>query len=215
MTAMLQSMLTYIQNNGTQLLNQLFTHLGVSLLSLVLAALIGIPCGYLAAQSPKAERWVSGSFQVLRVIPSLAVLVLLIPLVGTGIVPAAIALTLLAVPPILLNTIVGFRDVPDFMVETAAGIGMTEREALWKVRVPLALPFILSGLRTALVEVVASATLAAKIGAGGLGEVIFTGLGLNRSDLLVLGGVLVAVLSLLCGAVFDAVTRTLLKYKYV
>lgn len=215
MTAMLQSMLTYLQNNGTQLLNQLFTHLGVSLLSLVLAALIGIPCGYLAAQSPKAERWVSGPFQVLRVIPSLAVLVLLIPLVGTGIAPAAIALTLLAIPPILLNTIVGFRDVPDFMVETAAGIGMTEREALWKVRVPLALPLILSGLRTALVEVVASATLAAKIGAGGLGEVIFTGLGLNRSDLLVLGGVLVAVLSLLCGGVFDAITRKLLKYKYV
>lgn len=212
---MLQSMIAYIQGNEGQLVNQLFTHLGVSLLSLVLAALIGIPCGYLAAQSSKAERWVSGPFQVLRVIPSLAVLVLLIPLVGTGIVPAAIALTLLAIPPILLNTMVGFRDVPDFMVETAAGIGMTEREALWKVRVPLALPLILSGLRTALVEVVASATLAAKIGAGGLGEVIFTGLGLNRADLLVLGGVLVAVLSLLCGAVFDAITRTLLKYKYV
>ncbi len=143
------------------------------------------------------------------------VLILLIPLVGTGIVPAAIALTLLAIPPILLNTIVGFRDVPDFMVETAAGIGMTDREALWKVRVPLALPLILSGLRTALVEVVASATLAAKIGAGGLGEVIFTGLGLNRADLLVLGGVLVAILSLLCGGVFDAITRKLLKYKYI
>ena len=188
---MLESMLTYLQTHAPELMNQILTHLGISLLSLLLAALIGIPCGYLAAQSPKSEKWVTGPFQVLRVVPSLAVLVLLIPLAGTGIVPAAIALTVLAVPPILLNTIVGFRDVPAFMVETAAGVGMTEQEALWQVRIPLALPLMLSGVRTALVEVVASATLAAKIGAGGLGEVIFTGLGLNRSDLLVLGGVLV------------------------
>ena len=212
---MLQSMSTYIQTHPAELAEQILTHLGVSLLSLAIAALIGIPCGYLASRSPKAERWVTGSFQVLRVVPSLAVLVLLIPLVGTGIVPAAIALVLLAVPPILLNTIVGFRDVPEFMLETAAGIGMTEREILWRVRVPLALPLMLSGLRTALVEVVASATLAAKIGAGGLGEVIFTGLGLNRSDLLVLGGMLVGGLSLLCGALFDGISRKLMKYKYV
>lgn len=212
---MLLTMGEYVQSHAPELLEQVLTHCGISLLSLMIAALIGIPCGYLAAQSPKNEKWVSGSFQVLRVIPSLAVLVLLIPLVGTGLVPAAAALTLLAVPPILLNTIVGFRDVPDFMVETAAGIGLTARESLWKVRVPLALPLILSGLRTALVEVVASATLAAKIGAGGLGEVIFTGLGLNRPDLLVLGGMLVAALSLGCGAVFDRVSRRLMRYKFV
>lgn len=212
---MLLTMGEYVQSHAPELLEQVLTHAGISLLSLTIAALIGIPCGYLAAQSPKSERWVSGSFQVLRVIPSLAVLVLLIPLVGTGVVPAAAALTLLAVPPILLSTIVGFRDVPDFMVETAAGIGLTARESLWKVRVPLALPLILSGLRTALVEVVASATLAAKIGAGGLGEVIFTGLGLNRPDLLVLGGMLVAALSLGCGAVFDRVSRRLMRYKFV
>ena len=210
---MLLTMGEYVQSHAPELLEQVLTHCGISLLSLMIAALIGIPCGYLAAQSPKSEKWVSGSFQVLRVIPSLAVLVLLIPLVGTGLVPAAAALTLLAVPPILLNTIVGFRDVPDFMVETAAGIGLTPQETLWKVRVPLALPLILSGLRTALVEVVASATLAAKIGAGGLGEVIFTGLGLNRPDLLILGGLLVAALSLGFGAVFDGVSRRLMRYK--
>lgn len=96
---MLESMLTYIQTHAPELVNQILTHLGISLLSLLVAALIGIPCGYLAAQSPKSEKWVTGPFQVLRVVPSLAVLVLLIPLVGTGVVPAAIALTLLAVPP--------------------------------------------------------------------------------------------------------------------
>ena len=146
-------------------------------------------------------------------IPSLAILVLLIPIAGTGALPAVIALTILAVPPVLLNTIVGFRDVPPFMTESAAGIGMTDREILWKVRIPLALPMIFAGIRTALVEVIASAALAARIGAGGLGEVIFTGLGLNRMDLLLLGGTLVAALSLLCGGLFDALTRRLMPYR--
>ena len=92
---------------------------------------------------------------------------------------------------------------------------MTEKELFWRVKIPCALPMILAGLRTALVEVVASTTLAAKIGAGGLGEIIFTGLGLYRMDLLVLGGGLVAVLSLASGGVFDILTRRMLRYKYV
>ena len=90
---------------------------------------------------------------------------------------------------------------------------MTDKEILWKVRIPLAMPMIFAGIRTALVEVIASAALAARIGAGGLGEVIFTGLGLNRMDLLLLGGVLVAALSLLCGGLFDALTRSLMPYR--
>jgi len=121
----------------------------------------------------------------------------------------------LAVPPILLNTIVGFRSVPDFMIESAAGIGMTENEILRKVRIPSAMPMILAGVRTSLVEVFASTTLAAKIGAGGLGEIIFTGLGLNRMDLLVLGGVLTAILSLAAGGIFDSISKRIMKYKYV
>ena len=99
------------------------------------------------------------------------------------------------------------------MTECAAGIGMTKKETLWKVEVPLALPMILAGMRTALVEVIASATLAAKIGAGGLGEIIFTGLGLNRADLLIIGGVGVALLSLGCGLLFDILTRKLIRWK--
>lgn len=209
------TMLEYIQTHGSSLTGQILTHLGISLLALSLAALIGIPCGYLASNYPQSEKWVSAPFQVLRVIPSLAVLVLLIPVAGTGLLPAVVALTILAIPPILLNTIAGFRDVPGFMIESAEGMGMTPREVLWQVRIPLALPMIFAGLRTALVEVIASATLAAKIGAGGLGEVIFTGLGLNRVDLLLLGGILVAALSLLCGGLFDAAARKAMRYRYV
>ena len=87
-----------------------------------------------------------------------------------------ILLSILAIPPILTNTCVGFMEVPPFMLESAKGIGMTEWDLLLHVRFPLALPLILAGIRSALVEVIASATLAGKIGAGGLGEIIFTGL---------------------------------------
>ena len=209
---MWEKMFAYIVTHGDSLLIQTATHLWISLAALTAAILVGVPCGYLAADLPGCEKWISAPFQVLRVIPSLAILVLLIPVAGTGALPAVIALTILAVPPVLLNTIVGFRDVPAFMTESAAGMGMTDREILWNVRIPLALPLIFAGIRTALVEVIASAALAARIGAGGLGEVIFTGLGLNRMDLLLLGGVLVAALSLLCGVLFDALTRRVLRY---
>ena len=211
--SMWEKMIAYIMTHGDALLVQIGTHLWISLAALAAAILIGAPCGYLAADLPGIEKWISAPFHVLRVIPSLAILVLLIPIAGTGALPAVIALTILAVPPVLLNTIVGFRDVPPFMTESAAGIGMTDREILWKVRIPLALPMIFAGIRTALVEVIASAALAARIGAGGLGEVIFTGLGLNRMDLLLLGGILVAALSLLCGGLFDALTRRLMPYR--
>ena len=125
-----------------------------------------------------------------------------------------ILLSILAIPPILTNTCVGFMEVPPFMLESAKGIGMTEWELLFHVRFPLALPLILAGIRSALVEVIASATLAAKIGAGGLGEIIFTGLGLNRTDLLLIGGILVGMLSLGSLGIFSLIRRILMPYKY-
>lgn len=210
-----QDMTSYLSQNWNSILIQARDHLIISLLALLIACVIGIPLGYLASKSEKSEKWISGPFQVLRVVPSLAVLVLLIPVMGTGVPPALVALTILAIPPILLNTIVGFREVPAFMIECARGIGMDEKQVFRKVRVPLALPMILAGVRTGMVEAIASATLAAKIGAGGLGEIIFTGLGLYRLDLLIIGGVAVAVLSLGCGLIFDLVTRRILRYKYV
>lgn len=135
-------------------------------------------------------------FGALRIIPSLAILLLMLPVMGTGFWPAVTALVLLAVPSILINTIVGLDEVPAFMLETAKGMGMKPYQVWFHVRFPLALPSILSGIKTSAVEVIASATLAAKIGAGGFGEIIFTGIGLFQTDLLLIGGVSVAALSL-------------------
>lgn len=212
---MLEQIARYFQENMDTYLLMVRQHVGISVLSLAMACVVGIPFGYLGAKVPKGEKWITGAFQVLRIIPSLALLILLIPIMGTGVKPAMTALVVLAVPPILLNTMVGLRDVPDFMMETARGIGMAESQVFWRVQLPLALPMIFTGIKTAMVEIVASATLASKIGAGGLGDMIFTGLGLNRTDMLLIGGISVAVLSLLSGFLLEKMGEAVTKYKTV
>lgn len=207
-------MQSYFANSMDEYLTSLGEHISISLFSLLVAALIGIPLGYLCIRYGRSKRWIVGIFQVLRIIPSLAVLILLIPIMGTGVRPAVTALVLLAVPSILMNTADGFEAVPEFMLETAAGMGMTKRQIFWKVKVPLAVPSILTGTRTAMIEIIASATIAAKIGAGGLGGIIFTGLGLNRTDLLLVGGVSVAMLSILTGVIFNLLEKIFMRYKY-
>jgi len=141
------------------------------------------------------------------VIPSLAVLFLLIPLVGIGKIPALIALTLLALPPILINTVLGFSELSPALLEVSLGLGMNSSQLLWRIQLPLALPYILTGIKLALVELIASTTLAAYIGAGGLGNLIITGLGLARMDLLVIGGGSVALLSLVMMLSLDGLIK--------
>lgn len=172
----------YFANNSASYLTSVKEHIGISLLALFIAMAIGVPCGCACERYRKYESLIISGFQTLRIIPSLAVLVMLLPVMGTGVKPAMCALVLLAVPPILMNTAVGLHEVPDFILETAYGMGMTERQVLWKVSLPLAMPFVLTGMKTATIEIIASATLASKIGAGGLGDIIFTGLGLFRTD---------------------------------
>ncbi len=198
---------SYFASNGAEYFVCVREHFMISVLALAAASMIGIPLGYVCVCRKQWERWISGVFQVLRIVPSVAILVLLIPVMGTGVRPAMTALVLLAVPPILMNTAAGFSEVPGFVLETAEGLGMTVRQIFWKVKVPLAMPMILTGMRTAAIEIIASATIAAKIGAGGLGGIILTGLGLNRTDLLLIGGISVAILSLAAGFLF----RLLLK----
>lgn len=205
----------YFANNAASFVRAIGEHIGISVGSLLIAIFIGVPCGFLCVTLRCGRKWIMGLFQVLRIIPSLAVLILLIPLMGTGVRPAMTALVILAIPPILMNTATGLAEVSDFMLETAAGCGMTSRQVWWKVRFPLAMPMIFAGIKTALIEMIASATLAAKIGAGGLGEIIFTGLGLNRFDLLFIGGITVALLSVCAGLLLELLSRRLQPYKHI
>ncbi len=204
---MWQKISAYFAESSGRYLTMLLEHLRISLLAFAVAALIAIPAGYLCARHRRAEKLITGFFGMLRVIPSLAVLLLILPVLGTGMRSAAAALVLLAIPPILLNTAAGLNGVAPFLLETAQAMGMEPRQVWTRVRFPLAMPMVLTGLKTAAVEILASATLAAKIGAGGLGDIIFTGIGLFRTDLLIIGGVSVAALSLLTGLLFTLLEK--------
>jgi len=176
---------------------ELLTHLQISLMALLLATAIGVPLGILASKSRLFSRVAINTAGILRVIPSLAVLFLLYPIFKLGAGAPIVALTLLAIPPLLINTNTGMRGVDPSVVEVGRGMGMSEGELLRKVQVPLALPVMLAGLRIATIEVIASATLAVFIGGGGLGKFVYAGLTLNQKDQLLAGAIPVAVLALL------------------
>ncbi len=210
---MLNLITAYFAENAGRFRGMLASHVRISLIALVISILIGIPAGFLCVRAPRSRKSITAFFSVLRVIPSLAVLLLMVPLLGTGTAPAVVALVLLAVPPVLMNTVAGLESVEPFMLETADGLGMTPGQVWRKVRFPLALPMILTGIKTAAVEIVSSATLASKIGAGGLGDIIFAGIGLFKTELLLVGGISVALLSLSTGLLFNLLEKQILKHR--
>lgn len=176
------------------------THLALAIFSLAAAAAVGIALGMLAAHVAPARGAVLAAANVGRVIPSLAVLTFVLPILGVGFWPAIVALTLLGIPPIAINTDLGFRGVPFAAIDAARGMGMTPSQVLRRVSWPLAFPVIFTGVRTATIEIVASATLAAFIGAGGLGEYILQGLANFDRRYLLAGAAGVSALALLAEA---------------
>ena len=193
---MVSDILLYFQRDLDTWLLAGAEHILISFASLFFAAAIGIPAGFLSSRNQHWYRFSTTTFNTLRIVPSLAMIVVLIPVIGTGFFTAMIALVVLGIPPILLATAAAFRSIPDFITDNALGMGMDRRQLFLMVKFPIALPLILTGVKTALVEIIASATLAAYIGGGGLGGIVLTGLGLNRTDLLFIGGASVAILSM-------------------
>ena len=116
---MFSQITAYFESNGPRFFGMLGAHIRVSLIALAISVLIGIPAGFLCVRHPRSQKAITGLFSILRVIPSLAILLLMVPLLGTGTGPAVVALVLLAVPPILMNTVAGLETVPPFMLETA------------------------------------------------------------------------------------------------
>ncbi|WP_083299879.1 glycine betaine ABC transporter substrate-binding protein [Janthinobacterium sp. MP5059B] len=183
-------------------------HLTLVLLSVALACVIGIPLGVLAAFSAPLRQTVLAFVGVLQTVPSLALLAILIPLLGMiGTVPALVALFVYALLPIVRNTCTGILQVPQGLRMAALALGLNKRDRLLHVDLPLALPVMLAGVKTAAVMSVGTATIAAFIGAGGYGERITIGLALNDNDMLLAGAIPAAVLALLTQGLFELVER--------
>ena len=187
-------------------------HLMLVFGSLLIAIAIGVPLGIAAWRWPRSSAWLLGVVAVLQTVPSLALLAFLIAVMGRiGLGPALVALFLYALLPIVRNTHAGLRGVPDGLGQAALSLGLTPRQSLRDVQLPLALPTLMAGVKTAAVINVGTATLAAFIGAGGYGERIVSGLAVNDTGAMLAGAVPAAVLALLVQSVFEWVERRLLR----
>jgi osmoprotectant transport system permease protein len=187
----------YASDHRDELVAAVQRHLLLVAIALGIGIVVCVPLGVLTSRSRIAAVTAINAFNALRVIPSLAILFLALPYFGLSLKSALLALTVLALPPILINTDAAFRTIDPAIREAAYGMGMSRREVLRRVEFPLALPVIIAGIRTATVEVIASATLAAFIGGGGLGTFITRGFALYDNSILLVGAVPVALLALI------------------
>ncbi|GAB3207997.1 ABC transporter permease [Marinactinospora thermotolerans] len=184
-------------------------HLGYSGLALLLSALIAVPIGLLTGHTGRGGFLAASLANVARALPTIGVLMLVVLAAGIGLVPVMAALVALAVPPILVNTYEGVRGVDPQVRDAARGMGMRGREVLLRVELPVALPLILVGLRTAAIQVVSTATIAAYVGIGGLGRFIVDGQARRQFEMVAGGALLVVVMALLVAALFYLLRRFL------
>jgi len=202
----------FIMQNRGQVLELTLEHLWLVGVSTLLAVLVGIPLGIMIARWPRWNKPVLAGANIIQTIPSLALFGFLLPVpwLGERVDRLAIlALTLYALLPVIRNTYTGIRGVDPAVVEAGRGMGLTDRQLLFRVELPLAVSVILSGVRVAVVISVGLATIAAAIGAGGLGEFIFRGLAMVNNQLILAGAVPAAILALLADLSLGWVERRL------
>ena len=192
-----QTLWQFMQQQADKLLAQTLQHIGLTFISLVIAVVIGLPLGIFIGRKKQFAGAVLGFAGVMQTIPSIALLGFLIPVLGIGAKPAIVALFLYALLPIIRNTYTGITGVNADVREAAAAMGMSSAQILTKVELPLAMPVILAGIRTATVINVGVATLASYIAAGGLGEFIFGGISLNNTNMILAGAIPAALLAIL------------------
>jgi osmoprotectant transport system permease protein len=187
---------------------QTWTHVKLTLYSLAIAAGIGVVLGIACAKIGKVASFlVVTTANLGRTVPTFAVIGLVAALYTIGFVPAIVALVLLGVPPILLNTFTGVREVDPGAIEASRGMGLNPLQILGKVELPLALPLVFAGIRTSAVQIVATAALAGLVGAGGLGVIVLSGLSNNQNPVLLAGAIPIAILALLAEAIFAGAER--------
>jgi osmoprotectant transport system permease protein len=182
-------------------------HLFLTVAAVALSALLGFPLGVAASQRPRLARLVLTIAGIFQTIPSIALLDFMLPLFGIGPTPAVIALFLYGLLPILRNTITGLRNIDGRLIEVGRGLGMRPGQLLWQVELPIAAPVLLAGVRTATVIAVGTATLAAFIGAGGLGDPIVTGLSTSDFNLVLTGALPAAALAIAMDTALGGIER--------
>lgn len=186
----------FLEQYGNQLLLKTWEQIYISAIALILGVLVAVPVGIILTRFPKTAKLVIGLTSMLQTIPSLALLAMMIPFFGIGKLPAILALFVYSLLPILRNTYIGLDNVDPVLKDSAKGMGMEPVQSIFQVELPLAMPVIMTGIRLSAIYVIAWATLASYIGAGGLGDLIFSGLSLFQPELIIGGTIPVILLSL-------------------
>jgi osmoprotectant transport system permease protein len=199
--------LAWLQANPGRFGETVLDHLLLSLTGLGIGIALALPLGVAVARSAWLAEIAIGGAGLLRTIPSLAVLAALLPWLGVGFTPSVVALALLAIPPVLVNTVTGLNGVDRAARDAAEGLGLTRRQQALQVELPLAAPMIFAGLRISAVQVVSAAALATFIGGGGLGDLVTQGLALLDFGRMLVGAVAIAALALLTEAGLGVLER--------
>ena len=181
----------------SEILALLLDHIQLTIVAVLIAVIIGVPLGILISKNKKVANWVIGIANLIQAVPSLAILGFLIPLIGIGSAPAITMVVLYSMLPIIKNTYTGVTNINPDMLEAAKGLGMTNSQTLRLIKIPLAMPVIMAGVRMAAVTAVGLMTIAAFIGAGGLGYLVFSGIQTVDNNLILFGAIPAAVLALL------------------
>ena len=202
-----QQLVEQTQLRWGEVLSATSVHIQLVFFSMIIATVLAVSLGIIVTRVPQLKTIVLGGTGILQTVPSLALLGFMIPIFGIGVKTAIAALFLYSLLPIMRNTYTGIKDVDPATIEAAKGMGMTSMQILFKVELPLAIPIIMAGIRTAAVINVGKATLAAFIGAGGLGDFIFLGITRGIDGLILLGAIPAALLALILETFFSAVER--------
>ena len=202
-----QQLVEQTQLRWGEVLSATSIHIQLVFFSMIIATVLAVSLGIMVTRVPRLKTIVLGGTGILQTVPSLALLGFMIPIFGIGVKTAIAALFLYSLLPIMRNTYTGIKDVDPATIEAAKGMGMTSMQILIKVELPLAVPVIMAGIRTAAVINVGNATLAAFIGAGGLGDFIFLGITRGIDGLILLGAIPAALLALILETFFGAVER--------
>ncbi len=193
----MQELLLFITENYPLIIEKGMEHIELAGVAVLMSTLLCVPVGFAIANNEKAANVVVGIANIIQTVPSLALFAFMLPLFGIGRTPAIVALFLYGLLPIIKNTLIGIRNVTPSIIEAARGMGMSTFQILYKVQIPMAMSVIMGGVRIATVTSIGIATIAVLIGAGGLGQLIYRGLSMTNTPMILSGAIFSALLAIL------------------
>jgi osmoprotectant transport system permease protein len=201
----LDSFFNFVLQQKGKIIDLLVQHVSLTATAIIIAILVGVPLGILISRTPKLRKLILGFVNLVQAVPSMALLGLLVPILGIGSKPAIFTVVIYSLLPIVKNTYIGITSIDPVVLESAKGMGLTRNQTLFKIQFPLALPIIMGGVRISAVTAVGLMTLAAFIGAGGLGYLVFSGVQTVNNNMILAGAIPSCILALLVDYIFSQI----------